>query len=112
MMYVVSCSNKELSLSSTSNGLSESVWSWCFHQVSIGTNRTNKFHTHLTGMFKEDQCCTESSSLSDSLGFIPENTQDLSKHVSNFMGGLPSATIVCLSVLTRVGSFFYFPRRF
>lgn len=64
---------------SISDGLRESIWSACFHQTSIGTNLTNKFHWELTEIFKGPRV-VESSSIFDTVG-LSLRTQKISMNM-------------------------------
>lgn len=48
VMYVVSASSEQFSLSSFSKALGENYWASYFHQASIGTHLTYRFLSHLT----------------------------------------------------------------
>ncbi|KAK7328241.1 hypothetical protein VNO77_22343 [Canavalia gladiata] len=55
VMYVVSASNEQFSLSSFSKALGENYWSSYFHQASIGTHLTYQFLSHLTSRYKDEE---------------------------------------------------------
>ncbi|KAK7412084.1 hypothetical protein VNO78_03531 [Psophocarpus tetragonolobus] len=102
VMCVVSSSNQQFSLLPLSKALGESYWSSYFHQASIGTHLTYQFLSHLPGRCKGSYV-TGSSSIrectSDYLRLVPDTTVDLAEYVKKFLEGLPSTTIISISLL-------------
>ncbi|KAG4399168.1 hypothetical protein GLYMA_08G184200v4 [Glycine max] len=104
VMCVVSSLSEQFSLSSFSKALGENYWSSYFHQASIGTHLNYQFLSHLTGRCKGSYV-TGSSSIkectSDLLRLVPDTTVDLAEYVKRFLAGLPSTTIISISLLGR-----------
>ncbi|RDX78338.1 Separase, partial [Mucuna pruriens] len=104
VMCVVSSVSEQFSLSSFSKALGENYWSSYFHQASIGTHLTHQFLSHLTGRSKGSYV-TGSSCIQvrtfDLLRLVPETTVDLAEYVKKFLAGLPSTTIIGISLLGR-----------
>ncbi|XP_014518647.1 separase isoform X1 [Vigna radiata var. radiata] len=102
LMCVVSSISKQFSLLSFSRVLSENYWSSYFHQASIGTHLTHQFLSHPSGRSKGLHV-TGSSSIrectSGSLRLVPDTTVDLAEYVKKFFAGLPSTTIITISLL-------------
>ncbi|XP_061337166.1 separase [Gastrolobium bilobum] len=110
VMYVVSASSEQFSLSSFSKALGENYWSSYFHQASIGTHLTYQFLSHLTGRCKvqllvdfQGSYVPGSSSVRegafDLLRLVPDTAVDLAEYVKKFLAGLPSTTIISISLL-------------
>ncbi|XP_020220359.1 separase isoform X1 [Cajanus cajan] len=104
VMCVVSSLNEQFSLSSLSKALAENYWSSYFHQASIGTHLTYQFLSHLTGRGKGSYV-TGSSCISectfDLLRLVPDTAVDLAEYVKKYLAGLPSTTIISISLLGR-----------
>ncbi|TKY71312.1 Separase protein [Spatholobus suberectus] len=103
VMCVVSSLSEQFSLSSFSKSLAENYWSSYFHQASIGTHLTYQFLSHMTGRCKGSyvtgSCIRECTF--DLLRLVPDTTVDLAEYVKKFLAGLPSTTIIGISLLGR-----------
>ncbi|KAJ1434987.1 SEPARIN core domain [Sesbania bispinosa] len=104
VMYVVSALSEQFNLSSFSKALGENYWSSYFHQASIGTHLTYQFLSHLTGRCKGPyvtgtSCISEGTF--DLLRLVPDATVELVEYVKMFLTGLPSTTIISISLLGR-----------
>ncbi|KAK7246827.1 hypothetical protein RIF29_41697 [Crotalaria pallida] len=102
VMYVVSASSEQFSLSSLSKVLGENCWASYFHEASTGTHLTYRFLSHLSGRCKGSyltgSSCTGEGTLS-SLRPVPDTSVDLVEYVKKFLAGLPSTTIISISLL-------------
>ncbi|CAJ1963611.1 unnamed protein product [Sphenostylis stenocarpa] len=102
VMCVVCSMSEQFSLSSFSKALGENYWSSYFHQASIGTHLTYQFLSHPTGRCKGSYVMGSSSikeCTSDLLRLVPDTTVDLAEYVKKFFAGLPSTTIISISLL-------------
>ncbi|KAI9087156.1 hypothetical protein K1719_030791 [Acacia pycnantha] len=111
VIYIVSASNEKFSLSSFSKALDENYWASYFHQASIGTHHGCQFFSKLSGRCKVvqpliDAEIGEKSEFTYNLKhcchrLAPETTLDLEEYVKSFLVGLPSMTVVSISLLGR-----------
>ncbi|XLR22092.1 hypothetical protein S83_049992, partial [Arachis hypogaea] len=94
--YVVSNSREQLSLPYISKSLGENAWASYFHQASIGTHDTHS--SRLTGRCKG----SDKSNIGGTYNLsrlVPDDTEVLAECVKQFLGGLPSTTVICLTLL-------------
>ncbi|KAK8469090.1 hypothetical protein PHAVU_006G212401 [Phaseolus vulgaris] len=101
VMCVVSSISEQFSLLSFSRVLGENDWSSYFHQASI-THLTYQFLSPQTGRCKGLYVTGSSSTrecTSDLLRLVPDTTVDLAEYVKKFLSGLPSTTIISISLL-------------
>ncbi|KAI4296272.1 hypothetical protein L6164_036245 [Bauhinia variegata] len=110
VMFIVSASSEQLSLSSFSKSLGDNYWATYFHQASIGTHLAYQFRSRASGRCQhlvdaEGQYVIGSSCMRegtcDLLRLAPETTQDLVEYVKKFSLGLPSTTVVNIKLLGR-----------
>ncbi|KAL4372623.1 hypothetical protein AHAS_Ahas05G0000300 [Arachis hypogaea] len=94
--YVVSDSREQLSLPYISKSLGENAWASYFHQASIGTHDTHS--SRLTGRCKG----SDKSNIGGTYNLsrlVPDDTEVLAECVKQFLGDLPSTTVICLTLL-------------
>ncbi|XP_054803798.1 separase isoform X2 [Prosopis cineraria] len=111
VIYIVSASSEQFSLSSFSKALGENYWASYFHQASIGTHLAYQFCSNLSGRCKVvqpfvDAEIKEKSEFAYNLKhcyhrLAPETTLELEEYVKNFLVGLPSTAVVSISLLGR-----------
>ncbi|KAK8668366.1 hypothetical protein V6N13_105823 [Hibiscus sabdariffa] len=108
-VYLLSATNEHFTLPSC-KAPSEGQWASYFHQASIGTHLNNQFFPNTSGrsnaqrfvdsgdLHATGSSCphTETSTL---LRLAPESVNDLEQFVMTFYAGLPSTTIICISLL-------------
>ncbi|XP_019425826.1 PREDICTED: separase isoform X1 [Lupinus angustifolius] len=102
VMYVVSASSEQFSLSSFSKVLGENCWASYFHQASIGTHLTYRFLSHVSERYKGSYVTGSSCIGEGTVNFlrpVPETSVDLAEYVKKFLAGLPSTTIISISLL-------------
>ncbi|KAE8690720.1 separase-like isoform X2 [Hibiscus syriacus] len=107
-VYLISATNEHFTLPSC-KALSESHWASYFHQASLGTHLNNQFFPSTSGR-SNTQHFVDSGDLhatgsscphteTSTLRLAPESVDDLEQFVMNFYEGLPSTTIICISLL-------------
>ncbi|CAI9103911.1 OLC1v1002504C4 [Oldenlandia corymbosa var. corymbosa] len=105
VIYLLSTSVKAFSLQ-RGEALSENYWASFFHQASIGIHFNQRVLSSMmqkTKSGKMDSCLSSSDSgflrALNSLRLTPEALSDMGEFVSRFFEGLPSSTIICVSVI-------------
>ncbi|KAK3002113.1 hypothetical protein RJ639_021722 [Escallonia herrerae] len=108
VLYVLSTSVDSFSLSSCEVP-SASQWASYFHQASLGTHLNHQLFLHMVGKQKfRDSMDVESTEWLTIFAspfppcccrLAPESLEDLEGFVLNFFQGLPSATIICISLI-------------
>ncbi|XP_042511471.1 separase isoform X2 [Macadamia integrifolia] len=91
-----------------SDTLSVSHWAAYFHQASLGTHLNHQFFSSKSGKSKtQDSTDFEGPHASGSDSTMPENyfrhvpekVEYLEEYVTDFFQGLPSTTVICISLL-------------
>ncbi|KAL9691962.1 hypothetical protein QQ045_012390 [Rhodiola kirilowii] len=107
-LHVLSASTELFSLPKSSlKALSDSHWAAYFHQASIGTHLNYQLLSSWAGKSiseypSDNKVAISTSDAADKwemLRLAPESVQCLDEFVSNFYQGLPSATVLCFSLL-------------
>ncbi|KAF7803655.1 separase isoform X2 [Senna tora] len=111
VMYIVSASREQFSLSSLCKAFGENYWASYFLQASIGTHLTYQFFSNLSGRCKVVQPLVDAKGFSvtgsshlregtcDLFRLAPQSTLDLEETAKKFFIGLPSAMVVSISLL-------------